>query len=124
MTPLVATLALAAAVALLMLANTNRARCRMRGHAWGRAYTDDKRRLERCDRCFTVRDHVFVVPTAATVDALTIDGTAPVSFVVSPRAVAPEPVEVVDEVAARRAEIAATVRAKYGAVSAESKGVS
>ncbi len=121
MTPLVATLALAAAVALLMLANTNRARCRMRGHAWGRAYTDDKRRLERCDRCFTVRDHVFVVPTAATVDALTIDGTAPVSFVVSPRAVAPEPVEVVDEVAARRAEIAATVRAKHGKVAAESK---
>lgn len=122
MTPLVATLALAAAVALLMLANTNRARCRMRGHAWGRAYTDDKRRLERCDRCFTVRDHVFVVPTAATVDALTIDGTAPVSFVVSPRAVAPEPepVEVVDEVAARRAEIAATVRAKHGKVATES----
>lgn len=124
MTPLVATLALAAAVALLMIANTNRARCRMRGHAWGRAYTDDKRRLERCDRCFAVRDHVFVVPTAARLSNVGIDGTAPVSFVVSPRVVEPEPVEVVDEVAARRAEIAANVRAKHGKVAAESKGVS
>ena len=121
MTPLIATLALAAAVALLMVVNTNRARCRMRGHDWGRAYTDDKRRLERCDRCFAVRDHVFVVPTAARLSSVGIDGTAPVSFVVSPRVVE---VPVVDEVAARRAEIAATVRAKYGAVSAESKGVS
>lgn len=119
MTAAVVTLALAAAVALLMIANTNRARCRMRGHAWARPYTDDKRRLERCDRCFAVRDHVFVVPTAARLSNVGIDGTAPVSFVVSPRVVEPEPVEVVDEVAARRAEIAATVRAKHGKVATE-----
>lgn len=91
MTAAILTLALAAAVALLMLANSSRARCRMHGHAWGRPFTDDKRRQERCERCFTVRDHVFVVPTAATVDALSIDGTAPVSVVVAPRIVAVEP---------------------------------
>ena len=95
--------------------------CLIAGHDWSRPWTEGVRRVELCERCYVVREHVFVAPKAKRLDAIAIDGTAPVSFVVSPRVVE---VPVVDEVAARRAEIAATVRAKYGAVSAESKGVS
>ena len=116
-------LLLAAGVGLLMLLNSNRAQCRLRGHDWGRPYTDDKQRLERCERCFRVRDHVFIAPTATHLSNVGIDGTAPVVFTVSPRVVGPssEPEPVVDEVAERRAELAAKTRAKWGSVSAESK---
>lgn len=100
--------------------------CLISGHDWSRPWTEGVRRVELCERCYVVREHVFVAPKAKRLDALAIDGTVPVVFTVSPRVVEPEPVAepVVDEVAERRAEIAATVRAKYGKVGAESKGVS
>ena len=91
--------------------------CLIAGHDWSRPWTEGVRRVELCERCYVVREHVFVAPKAKRLDAIAIDGTAPVSFVVSPRVVE---VPVVDEVAARRAEIAATVRAKHGKVATES----
>jgi len=98
--------------------------CLIAGHDWSRPWTEGVCRVELCERCYVVRDHVLIVPKAKYTDQLSIDGSAPVVFTVSPRVVEPEPVEPVDEVAARRAEIAATVRAKHGKVAAESKGVS
>lgn len=98
--------------------------CLFSGHDWSRPWYEGARRVELCERCYVIRDHVLIVPKAAYADQLSIDGSAPVVFTVSPRVVEPEPVEPVDEVAARRAEIAATVRAKHGKVAAESKGVS
>ena len=98
--------------------------CLIAGHDWSRPWTEGVRRVELCERCYVVREHVFVAPKAKRLDAIAIDGTAPVSFVVSPRVVEVEPEPVVDEVAARRAESAATGRAKYGKVAVESKGVS
>lgn len=104
------TLLLAVGVGLLMLLNTNRAQCRMRGHDWGRPYTDDKQRLERCERCFRVRDHVFIAPTATHLSNVGIDGTAPVVFTVSPRVVEVEP-EPDLEAQAARAEWLESVKA-------------
>ena len=101
--------------------------CLVVGHDWSRPWTEGVRRVELCERCYVVREHVFVAPKAKRLDAIAIDGTArPLSSrwprVVEP--VAEVPVPVVDEIAERRAEIAATVRAKYGKVGAESRGVS
>lgn len=114
MSALVATLALAAGVALLMAANSRRARCRMQGHDWGRPWTDGKRRVERCERCSKVRDHVMVAPTAPVLSQEQIDGTAPVSGEVIAQTL--ESVAVATAREAERARVAATVRARWSGV--------
>lgn len=124
MAPLLLTLAGVAAVALLMAANAARTRCRLVGHDWSRPWTDEGRRVHRCDRCYKVVDYVYVppVPFGGPLDQLSIDGEPGLIKVTvgpappKPEELAPEPeeLEAEDARAVERARVAASVRQQWG----------
>lgn len=123
---LLLTLIAVVVVGLLMLVNSAWARCKVAGHNWSRPWTDDGRRVHRCERCFKLVDFVYVPPVVppGAYDQVSIDGERGVLVVkVGPTPVpAPivttleelEELEAEDARAIERARVSAIVRAKWG----------
>ncbi len=92
--------------------NLNSLWCLISGHDWSRSYVEDGRRIERCEACSMVRDHVRPVgDDAPRLTQESIDGTAPVSYTST--------AQVLDGImrAERKAKysaIGAKVKAKHG----------
>lgn len=71
-----AALAILAVAAYLGVLCIPRVRCLLRGHQWSRPWTERRKRLEQCERCSQVREHVAPIGDTTTVlSQLDLDGT-------------------------------------------------